>query len=106
MSIKEYNFTEFTDKDMFEMHLAGTEPDFGYITCTKRMPFVTFCIKFGFIEQRNGPLDRTDLYNVLIPFRYMAMFRYEPRPVVMTDRSLAMIGKDFRMSHSGGMLTP
>lgn len=102
--IREYDFTSFTDKDFFGMRLAGIQPDFGYITCTKRAPFVAFCIKFGFIEQRvmpENPLTKTKLYDALISFRYSAMFRYEPRPVVMDVGSLAMVGPDFKMGHSG-----
>jgi hypothetical protein len=89
---------------MFEMRLAGHEPDFGYITCTKRLPFVMFCIKFGFIEFDNVYQVNKKLYDVRIPFRYMAMFRYEPKPVVMTDTSLAVVGEDFKMFHGGGRL--
>lgn len=98
MNIVEYNFQEFTDKDMFAMRLAGTQPDFGYITCTKRAPFVAFCIKFGFIEFMDERM-KNKLYEVMIPFRYMAMFRYEPRPVVMAVDNFAMVGADFRMAH-------
>ena len=105
MGIRDYNFLEFTEKDLFQMRLAGHEPDFGYITCTKRAPFVAFCIELGFINFLDERANNT-LYEVNIPFRYMAMFRYEPKPVVMTDNSLAMVGEDWRMAHGGGKLIP
>lgn len=106
MEIREYNFLEFTDKDFFEMRLAAIIPDFGHITCTKRAPFVAFCIKYGFIEYSHTHLGEQKLYEVKIPFRYEAMFRYEPKPVVMTDTSLAVVTEDFRMVHGGGRLVP
>lgn len=101
MSIKEYNFQEFTNKDMFEMCLAGTIPDFGYIACTKRKPFLDFLIKHGFIKQYpvttancNEEITR---YDVLMTFRFMGMLDYRPQPIILVEEHGAMVCKSFKI---------
>ena len=99
MEIVEYNFLEFTDKDFFQMRLAGSIPDFGYISCPKRAPFVTFCTKHGFIELL-GEAGSGKLYEVKIPFRFSRMFRYNPKPVILAENNLALVTNDFRMANA------
>ncbi len=103
MSIVEYDFTKFTDKDMFGMRLAGTIPDFGYISSTKRRPFVEFCIKNGFISYYASTSDkRASIFNVHVTFRFSAMFNYGPKPVVMTDQNcVAIVYENFKMQNTG-----
>lgn len=99
MSIKEYNFTEFTDKDMFEMRLAGEIPNFGYIPDSKRKEFFDFCIKNNFIEMFSMTTSKeATVYNVLVTFRFDTMFGYGPKPVIFAEKiSSAIVYNDFRM---------
>ncbi len=100
MSIKEYNFQEFTDKDMFEMRLSGATPDFGYITCKKRVPFLKFLVDNSFIE-KTTELEHNNIYYgrfmPLMDFRFSKLFDYGPKPVIAirecmlyTDRALRL----------------
>lgn len=102
MGIVEYKFDEFTDKDMFHVRLAGTIPDFGYITCKTRRPFYEFCVKQGFISLYSKTSDgKTALHNVHTTFRFSAMFSYAPKPVIVpASTNMIMVGKDFRMSNT------
>ena len=102
MSIVEYNYDEFTDKDMFKIRLAGTIPDFGYISCKHRRPFYEFCVRQGFISLYSKTSDgKTGVYNVHTTFRFSAMFAYSPKPVIASSRSSSMIvSQDFRMTNT------
>ena len=104
MSIKKYNFQEFTDKDMFEMRLAGDIPDFGHISSTMRKPFVDFCVEHGFISfYAATESNRTSLYYVHITFRFTSMFAYDARPVILTDQNcMAIVYEDFKMTNTVG----
>lgn len=100
MSIKEYDFQEFTDKDMFEMRLAGTTPDFGYIPSTKRKQFLDFCVKHGFMEQYPNSLFGVEIvtrFDVLITFRYRGMLDYKPQPVVLVEGHGSMVDRSFKI---------
>jgi len=103
MGIVEYDYTKFTDKDMFKIRLAGTIPDFGYISCKKRKPFYEFCKKHGFISlyslTTNGKIG---VYHVHTTFRFSALFDYSSRPVIAASGiSMIIVGKDHRMSNTG-----
>lgn len=98
MSIKEYNFQEFTDKDMFEMKLKDVIPDFGYIACTKRKPFFDFCVEHGFFNPRTVPADSSMwLQEVLIDFRFSGMLGYRPAPIIFIAGSNIVVNSSFKM---------
>ena len=105
MDVKEYNFTEFTDKDFFNMRLAGIQPDFRYIGESKRREFVSFCIKYGFLKYCDKDIhDKAMMYTVEIPFRFQAMFDYGAKPVVATDDSMLLLYKEGGMVVSRGRI--
>jgi len=105
MDVKEYNFLEFTDKDFFNMRLAGIQPDFRYIGDSKRAAFIQFCIKNGFIKYRDKDIhEKAVFYSVLIPFRYQAMFNYSIRPVVITEDTMLLVYADGRLIPSRGKI--
>ena len=98
MSIVEYNFLEFTDKDMFELKLKDTIPDFGYIACTKRRPFFNFCILHRFFGSRPSVLnDKLRLYSVQVDFRFAGMLGYRPKPIIFLAGGIACVQPDFKM---------
>ena len=103
MSIKEYSFQEFTDKDMFEMRLAGDIPDFGHISSTMRKPFFDFCVENGFISYYATTSDkRASIFNIHVTFRFSAMFNYGPRPVIMAEQNcVAIVYENFKMQNTG-----
>lgn len=84
---------------MFEMRLAGTIPDFGHISCTKRKEFFNFCVKQKFIEMFSDTTNKeATVYNVLVTFRFDTMFGYSPKPVIFAEKiSSAIVYNDFRM---------
>lgn len=102
MSIVEYKYEEFTNKDMFKIRLAGTIPDFGYISTKHRRPFYEFCKKHEFISLYSRTSDnKVGLYNVHTTFRFAALFDYSPRPVIASSHgNMLVIGRDFRMTNT------
>ncbi len=75
----EYNFKEFTDKDMFGVKLKGTIPDFGYMSCSNRSKFFGFCVNMGFIEfAGTASQKKRYAYRILVAFKYRAMGNYRP----------------------------
>lgn len=100
MSIVEYNFTEMTEKDIFEMKLKDVIPDFGYITNKKRVPFLKFLIENGFVEQTTEIPHNNIYYGRFMPlidFRFTRLFDYSPKPVIAlrecmlyTDRAMRL----------------
>ena len=101
MSIVEYNFQEFTDRDMFEIKLKDTIPDFGYIACTKRRPFFDFCVKHRFLALRRKTTSEfykdTSLHSVLIDFRFSGMLDYRPKPIIFVTDHLIVVQPSFKM---------
>jgi len=98
MSIVEYNFQEFTEKDMFELKLKDAIPDFGYISCTKRKPFFDFCILHGFFGTRPEIFnDKLRLYSVQIDFRFAGMLDYRPKPIIFLAGGIACVQSSFKM---------
>lgn len=98
MSIVDYNFQEFTEKDMFELKLKDTIPNFGYIACTKRKLFFEFCQLHGFLGQRRSQLTANlRLYSVQIDFRFAGMIDYRPKPIVFLASGIACVKSDFTM---------
>lgn len=81
MSIKDYNFCEFTIKDMFEAKLKGIIPDFGYISAAKRMAFLNHCTKLGFLDLLKDN-DNELYYKVKHQFCYQTMGGYRPIAVI------------------------
>lgn len=83
--IVEYDFTAMTEKDVFEMKLKGIVPDFGYISNSKRVPFLKFLVDFGFAE-RTTRLEHNSIYYgrymPLIDFRFSRLFGYSAKPVI------------------------
>lgn len=98
-NIKEYNFQEFTDKDVFQILLAGIIPDFGYISLTKRKEFFAFCVDNGFIDYYATTSDsQARLYYVGATFHFLVMYKYWTRPSIFTkDVSMAIVYNDFKM---------
>lgn len=104
MSIITYDFTEFTDKDMFEMKLKGVIPNFGYIPCTKRKPFFDFCIEHRFlskISNRKETISRhhenVHLCDVLVDFRFAGMLSYRPKPIIFITDYIIVVQPSFKM---------
>lgn len=96
--IVEYNFKEFTDKDMFEMKLKGIIPDFGYIASTKRKPFFEFCIKHRFMDHGpTYPNNKFQLYDVLIDFRFSGMLSYGPTPIIFVKGCKIWVQSSYKM---------
>ena len=103
MGIVEYNYAEFTGKDMFQVRLAATIPDFGYISIKHRRPFYEFCKKNEFLSLYSQTSDRkTGVYNVHTTFRFSAMFNYRVMPVIVASGvSMILVGQDFKMLNTG-----
>jgi len=103
--IREYDFTEFTSKDFFEMRLAGIQPDFRYIGASKRARFVAFCVDHGFIKYRDKDVqDKAVFYTIEVPFRYQAMFNYDIRPVIAPEDSMLLVYTDGNIVISHGKI--
>ena len=94
MSI-DYNFQEFTTKDMFEIKLKSILPDFGYMPCTKRGEFFSFCVNMKFIKF-HGSQERWHGYKVLVPFIYSAMGNYRPCDVACNTGEIIVVDSVFR----------
>ena len=101
MSIKEYNFTKMTAKDIFEMKLKDAIPEFGYISGKMRIPFIEFLVEHRFIQRSTEIVSDDKLYAhwmPLVDFRFSQMFGYGPKPVIMlrdqrayTDRAKRLL---------------
>lgn len=98
--IVEYDFTAMTEKDIFEMKLKDVVPEFGYITCKKRIPFLKFLVDNSFVE-KTTELEYNNIYYgrfmPLMDFRFSRLFNYSPKPVIAlrecmlyTDRALRL----------------
>lgn len=98
--IVEYDFTKMTEKDVFEMKLKDAVPDFGYISCKKRVPFLKFLVDNRFVE-KTTVLEYNSIYYgrfmPLIDFRFSRLFDYSSKPVIAlrdcmlyTDRALRL----------------
>ncbi len=96
MSIN-YNFQEFTEKDMFEVRLKRTLPDFGYMPCTKRSKFFSFCVAIGFMKfEGTASQKKWHGYRVLVPFIYSTMGNYRPCDVTCNTGEIIIVDKVFR----------
>ena len=97
MNIKEYDYEEFTEKDMFEVKLKDIIPKFGYMTCTKRNKFFEFCVSRGFIECV-GKVKKENKYGyrVLVAFMYSTMAKYRPSDVSCSPGEIIIVDNAFR----------
>jgi len=81
LNAKEYNWEEFTQKDLFKAQLEAQFPNFGYIASTKRARFIQFCVDAGFLkyigEQKIG-----QGYKILSNFSYSSMAAYRPTTLI------------------------
>jgi len=94
---KEYNFKEFTYKDMFEIKLKDAIPNFGYMSCSKRSKFFKFCVDAGFMEFSGASSQRKRYaYTVLVSFIYSAMGNYRPTDVECYQGQIIVIDSAFR----------
>lgn len=102
----EYNFQEFTKKDMFEIKLKGITPDFGYISIRLRRPFLDFLVKGNFMQDNGSVASRIEThtdsktlrrryaeflnqYTVLESFAYHQMNNYGTAPRrIYTDQNI------------------
>lgn len=101
--IIEYNFQEFTDKDMFKIKLKDAIPDFGYISNKFRRLFIIVMVERGFLKDQGPVKDRLETYNdsqilinrykefrnhyiVLVPFQYSEMKQFSPEQVNMYEQ--------------------
>jgi len=100
--IVEYDFMAMTDKDVFEMKLKDAVPDFGYISNSKRKPFLTFLMKYNLIE-RTTELEHDDtFYGRFMPhmdFRFERLFDYSSKPVVVVKGIMMYTDKSSRLNH-------
>lgn len=83
--IVEYDFTNMTEKDIFEMKLKDVIPDFGYITCKKRFPFIKFLVDNKFVDRVTEIQNGKRYFGRFMPqmdFRFSRLFDYSPKPVI------------------------
>lgn len=95
--MRSYNFQEFTEKDMFTVRLKRTLPDFGYITCTERSKFFSFCVDAGFIKFEGTSREKKwHGYRVLVPFIYSTMGNFRSCEVACNTGEIIIVDKAFR----------
>jgi hypothetical protein len=92
-----YDYKEFTDKDMFEVKLKNTVPNFGYISCPNRSKFFSFCTSMGFIEFAGTASNKKKYaYRVLVSFVYSARGNYRNVDVDCDQGQLIIVDTLFR----------
>ena len=67
------------------MRLDGVIPDFGYITCKKRVPFIQFLVDNGFVDRVTEIVNNKRYFGRFMPqidFRFSRLFDYSPKPVI------------------------
>lgn len=95
--MKKYDYKEFTMKDMFEVKLKNTLPDFGYMSCTNRHKFFEFCVSMGFMKFAGTAANKTRYgYKVLQPFLYSSMGNYRPCKVECNTGHVVVVDSMFR----------
>lgn len=95
--MNEYDFTEFTEKDMFECKLKGIAPNFEYMSCNNRSKFFEFCVERGFIEFAGKTSAKHRYgYRVLVAFVYASMGKYRPSDVHCTPGEIIIVDNVFR----------
>ncbi len=100
--IVEYDFTEMTEKDVFEMKLKDVVPDFGYITNKKRVPFLKFLVDNNFVEQTTELEHNNRYYGRFMPlidFRFSRLFDYSPKPVIALRECMMYTDKSNRLGN-------
>lgn len=79
MNIVDYDYKEFTKKDMFEIRLKGIRPRFGYISSNKKKHFYQFCVDMGFAEFAGSAFQKKRYaYKILVAFAYDTLIAYSP----------------------------
>jgi len=92
-----YDYKEFTEKDMFEIRLKETIPNFGYISCPNRSKFFEFCTAIGFIEFAGTAKEKKKYaYRVLVSFVYSARGNYRNVDVDCNQGQLIIVDNLFR----------
>jgi len=123
MSVKEYNFEDFTSKDDFQNKLKGAIPCFGYISASKRAKFIQFLVDNNFIKFETTTADLFDgadsnlphvllkmknvkqkynaLYTVVSQFRYHALgtkkSAYRTASIVIAEDTQIITDKSSRL---------
>lgn len=82
---------------MFEIKLKDIIPEFGYVTCSKRSKFFSFCSDMRFIEFIGIAVQKKKYaYRILVEFKYSAMGSYRATDVSCNPGEIIIVDSAFR----------